>query len=328
MKKIHNFAEIEKLVYEEDGEFEQSLRFSRFIQIDKSQKEDYYCFYDCLCLNIVMLHRDNVRKWKTQQLMEQDFPFCIDTYSRNEDLYKSYKKEWYIAVEKAKDICYFLNKKINKNLLNIQINQDLKNCIENIHSTIKLVEKTFHNNKIKEPQEPPISELLINNKKASSSKNQQDKVVKVLEDSKTNNNTLPHEKSDLDKDFTIVDNFVKTLQSPNLFHELNFGEKHTNKVYLLLEKIFHNFVILSKYKMEHVYEQVAHMDQYLVNHMKNIYLAQNFPMINIDEETVSILTKFNTYLTEEIDKYLEQCIDNQLSLIDSIHNKFTKVNQI
>lgn len=327
MKKIHNFANIEKLVYEESGDFQESLRFSRFVQLDKYQGDDYF-YYDCLRLVIVVMNQHKVRKWKSHQLMEQDFPFCTGSAFYENNIHKGYKNLWNRSVENAKNICYFLKKQSDRNISNTELHQDLKHCIENIEAMIKKIKKIFQDNNIKEPQEPTISELLLQNKKSSSNEKKQDNIVNILEDSTKNNDILPEEKSLLDNNFTIVDNFIQSLHSPSLFQELNFGEKHTNKVYLLLEKIFHNFAILSKYKMEHIYEQVTNMDQYLVNHMKNIYLAQKFPMVNIEEETISILTKFNTYLTQEIDKYLEQCIDNQLSLIDSIHNKFTKVNQI
>jgi len=123
-------------------------------------------------------------------------------------------------------------------------------------------------------------------------------------------------------------NIYDMLESPKLFNDLSFTDKHKNSIYLLLEKIFSNFEILSKYKMNHVYIQVKNIDGYLVNHMKNIFFSQGFSMINIEEETISILNKINGYLITTIDQYLEECIDNQLSIMDSIHKRFKIVNEV
>ena len=74
--------------------------------------------------------------------------------------------------------------------------------------------------------------------------------------------------------------------------------------------------------MSETHIQAKKIDEYLYNHMKNIYFSQDFSMIDLETETVSILNKINNYLVIEIDRYLEQCIENQISIIDSIHQKF------
>lgn len=294
MEKINNFIALEQFVYEEKRAFNDNIGPSRFVQIKKYNGDDYF-YYDCLLANIVILNRYQVNKWKTHQLMIQEFPFCASSNVNNDNKPDFQKKSWYIAVENAEKICTFLKKQLIKSSLSADVIKELPAFIENIEQYFGLKK---------------LQSSITNN------------VINAIEDTKISTENI--EKNN----FVIVDNFYKTLSSPILFQELNFKEKHTNKVYLLLEKIFYNFGILSKYKMQHVYESVQKIDQYLVNHMKNIYFSQSFPMINLEEETISILTKINTYLTQEIDIYLEQCIDNQLLLIDSIHNKFKKVHQV
>lgn len=134
-----------------------------------------------------------------------------------------------------------------------------------------------------------------------------------------NNLAQTHNLDDYKKDiFTFSENF----KSPQLFQEFKFSNKHTDNVYLLLEKIFSNFNLFSKYKMSETHIQAKKIDEYLYNHMKNIYFSKDFSMIDLETETVSILNKINNYLVIEIDRYLEQCIENQISIIDSIHQKF------
>lgn len=124
----------------------------------------------------------------------------------------------------------------------------------------------------------------------------------------------------LDTDIDLSYNF----KSPKLFQEYSFHDKHKDEVYLLLEKIFNNFNLFSKYQITETHIQAKKIDEYLYNHMKNIYLSNDFPMIDLEEETLSILNKINAHLVIEIDKYLEKCIENQMSIIESIHHKFLK----
>lgn len=123
-------------------------------------------------------------------------------------------------------------------------------------------------------------------------------------------------------------NLYEKLDSPKLFHQINFLDKHKNPIYLLLEKIFAHFNTLSKYQMTHTYVQVKNIDAYLLNHIKNIVFSQHFASINIETETISILEKINIYLTTIIDQHLEECINNQLQIMDSIQQKFTITNKV
>lgn len=128
--------------------------------------------------------------------------------------------------------------------------------------------------------------------------------------------------------FHLENNIYDKLESPKLFNQLVFTDKHKNSIYLLLEKIFHSFEIFSKYQINEIYPEVKNIDSYLVNHIQNIYFSNHFPMINIEKETISILNKINNYLTQKIDKHLEECIEKQLFIMDSIQSKFNRVNQI
>lgn len=298
MKKINNIAAIEEIVYKPQLNKEdniKSLRFVRIIYGGKSQHNfQEFFFYDCLLACIVLVQHNLIYKWNGNSLTHKDFPLYKDTNVNLENKPKFQQKEWSKALENAQEICYFLEKKLFNNSLDQNIINDLHICIANIKEYFCLNPfNTFTN-------------TIIDTVQSEEQKNNISKNAELI----------------------INNDFIKNLSSPLLFNDLDFPDKHRNKVYLLLEKIFHNFSILSKYKMQHVYESVQKIDEYLVNHMKNIYFSQSFPMINIEEETISILTKINTYLTQEIDNYLEQCIDNQLLLIDSIHNKFKKVHQI
>lgn len=296
MKKINNITAIEELVYQPQLNKEDNIKSLRFVCIvygGKSQHDfQEFFYYDCLLACIILVKNNLIYKWNGNSLTSKEFPLYKNTNVSLDNKPKFQQKEWSKAVENAKEICYFLEKKLFDNSLDKSVINDLHICIANLKEYFCLNPfNTFTNT-----------------------------IIDIVEDEKLKDNLSKK------TEVSISNNFIKNLSSPNLFKELDFREKHTNKVYLLLEKIFYNFGILSKYKMHHMYEHVTKIDTYLVNHMKNIYLSQDFPMIDIEEETISVLTKMNTYLTQEIDKYLEQCIDNQLSLIDSIHNKFTKVN--
>lgn len=124
----------------------------------------------------------------------------------------------------------------------------------------------------------------------------------------------------------INDNTFSKLKSPTLFKKINFVDRHKNEVYLLLEKIFTNFELISKYKIKDIIIEVRNIDEYLFNHIQNIYFSTFFSSINIENETLSILNKINNYLTEKIDEFLEHCINEQVKLIESIQEKFNKDN--
>lgn len=288
MITINNITLLEQFIYEADSTTTDQLRSLRFVQIKRHISNIYY-YYDCLLAGIVLLNRDKVAFWKTQNLVSADFPFSSTTDLILKGLPSFQKKEWVTAMNNAEVICSHLQTLSKSNTDKSSITY-LQSCIENIRYYFGLNQLSSLSS-----QASPITSV---------------------------NEIITEEPMNEDI------NFYNNLVSPTLFQELIFPEKHTNPTYQLLEKIFAHFKILSKYKMQHTYVQVKNIDQYLTNHMKNIYFSQQFSMINIEKETISILEKINTYLTTEIDKYLEQCIDTQLSLIDSIHNKFKKVNQV
>lgn len=144
---------------------------------------------------------------------------------------------------------------------------------------------------------------------------------------------------DLSKDNLVLTNFQQrntfkteintpfidfnNLKSYKAFKEIKFLNKDKDEAYLLIDKIFHNFQLLSKYQISDIYLQVKKIDTYLDNHLRNIYFCHDFTFLNFTEESLSILNKINNYLTSEVDKYLEQCIDNQLSIINNIQEKFS-----
>lgn len=124
----------------------------------------------------------------------------------------------------------------------------------------------------------------------------------------------------------INDNTFSNLKSPTLFKKINFVDRHKNEVYLLLEKIFSNFELISKYKIKDIIIEVRNIDEYLFNHIQNIYFSTFFSSIDIELETLSILNKINKYLTDKIDEFLEHCINEQVKLIENIQEKFNKEN--
>ena len=50
----------------------------------------------------------------------------------------------------------------------------------------------------------------------------------------------------------INDNTFSKLKSPTLYKKINFVDRHKNEVYLLLENIFTNFELISKYKIKDI----------------------------------------------------------------------------
>lgn len=132
------------------------------------------------------------------------------------------------------------------------------------------------------------------------------------------------QKRNLDTFQLNQNNFTYNLKSPLFFKNMSFSDRN-NSIFINLEKIFHYFDLLSKYKVVEIYKKVENLDEYLLNHMKNIYLSKDFAMINIDSETVFILEKINHYLEKEVDIALEKCIEEQMVIMDSINQKFVKV---
>lgn len=261
----------------------------RFVNIISHDNENIF-YYDCLLGDVVLLKRSTMMKWKNGDMLQSLFPFSNYDNVNVKEQPSFHKHPWDCAVNQANEMVPLLEKFLLDKSLNISLYNDIEKVIEHIKGFFGLKN---------------LNSFVYSNLQSRNS---------VIE----NKNKL-----DLENDI-----LYEKLESPKLFKDLQFTDKHKNSIYLLLEKIFSNFEILSKYKMTHMYIQIKNIDAYLVNHMKNIFFSQGFSMINIEDETVSILTKINEYLVNTIDQYLEECIDNQLSIMDSIHKKFKIVNEV
>lgn len=264
------------------------IRFVNIISHDTDRDSIFY--YDCLLGDVVLLKRNTMMKWKNGNMLLSLFPFSNYDNINVKEQPPFHKHPWDCAVNQAHEMISVLEKFLLDKSLNISLSSDIEKLIEHIKGFFGL--KTFNT---------------------------------FVHSNLQSRNSVVDNQHELN---LKIENLYEKLESPKLFKDLNFADKHKNSVYLLLEKIFSNFEVLSKYKMTHAYIQVKNIDGYLVNHMKNIFFSQGFSMIDIEEETVSILNKINGYLITTIDQYLEECIDNQLSIMDSIHKRFKIVNEV
>lgn len=240
-------------------------------------------YYDCLVPEVVLLNRVKVLGWKNGQLSEKDFPFSTKDNVNVKEQPKFDKLCWSEAVQKAEKIIPFLEVLVVEKLFDPEFADIINDRIENI--------KRFFD--------------ISKNHKSFLTNFQQ----RNIDLKKTNIND------------TFID--FNSLKSHKTFKEIKFLNKDKDEIYILLEKIFHNFELLSKYQVSEIYLQVKKIDTYLDNHLKNIYFCQDFTFLNFEEESLSMLNKINNYLTSEVDNYLEQCIDNQLSIINDIQANFS-----
>lgn len=249
-----------------------------------SHSVDYIFYYDCLLSEVVLLNRIKVLNWKEGNLLLKDFPFS-SFKDVNIKLQPAFNKHcWNQAVQKAEKILPFLEILLTENNLNLEFCNTLDICIDSI--------KNFFNLNI--PKNKVFSNFQLRN-------------------------MAIHDEKEYFFSYSI-----ENLKSPQLFKTMDFSNKHQSNLYKALEKLFYNFNLLSKYKVTEVYKQLKQVDDYIYNHLRNIHLSQNFLIINIESETISIINKINTYLALEIDKYLEKCINEQVSIMNNIEQKFVK----
>lgn len=256
----------------------------RFTNIASHTSNDIF-YFDCLLPEVVLLNRTKVLKWKDGSLSTEDFPFSTLKHV-NIKLQPAFDKySWTQAVQKAEKLLPFLEKLLIERNLDTELCETLDICIDTIKNFFDL-------NVVK-------NKVLTNFQKRNMKMNEQQ-----------NNN------------FSSI--YSNHFKFPQLFKEIDFSNKHKSHIYVVLEKVLHNFDLLSKYKVTEVYLQIKKIDEYLYNHLKNIYFSQDFSMIDIESETLSILSKINTYLTMELDKYLEKCIDEQVSIMNNIEQTFVR----
>lgn len=240
-------------------------------------------YYDCLLPEVVLLNRINVLAWKSGQLSDEK-KFPFST-NKNVNVKEQPKFDKFCWNEAAQ--------KAEKMIPFLEV---------------LVVEKLF---------DPEFADMI---------NDRIENIKRFFDISKHHNSISKNFQQD---NFSIGKTNMSAiidfneLKSHKTFKEIKFLNKDKDKIYILIEKIFHNFKLLSKYQVSEIYLQVKKIDTYLDNHLKNIYFCHDFTFLNFEEESLSILNKINNYLTSEVDKYLEQCIDNQLSIINNIQENFS-----